>query len=403
MLEYESVFKYLRFEAKMIKKYENTLNEFLSNNMLIAINDMKADEDSKIKTIKHFGGIGGNWDIKDDKGRSLIFHATKNGELKVLNMLVEEADVNMRDSNNNGVLVYSKNEKVYDFWMQRGKDLDTSIGEYPLCVASEIGSLFMVEKLLEKEECIDEKDYNAYTPLMYAIDNGHKDVAKFLIEKGANIELRDAGGKTPLMLAILGKQFEIIDMLLDKGAELEAKDFEGWTALVYGATEGEFKSVDKLVEKGANVNHQTDYGETAVMLASGDIEMVKKLLERGADVNIKDFEDETVLSRVVSALVYDEKIVELLVQNGADVNVRDQVGRTPLMKVIKNYDYKFEVVKMLVENGAKIAVEDKWGDSPILLAIAKRKSDAEEYLKEKQGENPKVEVFYSFDKKERGF
>ena len=370
------------------------LNEKIFSTML----DERINEDVKINRINFLLNVGGDVNARDFMERNLVFYATMKGHVKLLDMLLEKnGDSDAEDKNGNGVLIYSKNKEMYDFWVKKGKVFEESIGEYPLCAASDAGSSFMVEKLIEYGQNVDEKDYLVYTPLMYGASKGYEDVVKILLENGANIEAGDEFGKTPLMYAVLGKHFKVVEMLLDKGAEVDGADFEGWTALTYGACCGITESVDILVKKGADVNHKIDIGECPLSLALDNIEMIKKLFEHKADANIKDFDGETPFSKLVSNKGYSQEAVKLFIKNGADLNVRDKNGKTPLMKVLKNPDYKFDVVKMLVENGAKIAVEDKWGGRPILLAIEEKRKDAEIYLKKKQGPNPKIEVFYSFE------
>jgi ankyrin repeat protein len=76
--------------------------------------------------------------------------------------------------------------------------------------------------------------------------------------------------------------------------------------------------VKYLVEHGVNVNARDKYGDTALVVASGEagrLNIVKYLVENGADVNFKADDNWTPL---FAARYYENAhIVEYLVEHGA--------------------------------------------------------------------------------------
>ena len=70
-----------------------------------------------------------------------------------------------------------------------------------------------------------------WTPLQWAVFNGHKEVAVLLIGKGADVNTMDGRGHTPLHRAAQKSRKEIVELLIAKGADVNAKDNQGITPL----------------------------------------------------------------------------------------------------------------------------------------------------------------------------
>jgi len=58
-----------------------------------------------------------------------------------------------------------------------------------------------VQLLLEKGADIESKNKDGWTPLLRAVEKGHKAIVQLLLEKGADIESKDWNGSTPLVWA----------------------------------------------------------------------------------------------------------------------------------------------------------------------------------------------------------
>ena len=56
-----------------------------------------------------------------------------------------------------------------------------------------------MELLITKGAKVDQTDKEGMTPLLYAAENGHKEVAELLISKGAKVDQADKEGGTPLL------------------------------------------------------------------------------------------------------------------------------------------------------------------------------------------------------------
>jgi ankyrin repeat protein len=89
--------------------------------------------------------------------------------------------------------------------------------------AAEMGHKQVVEYLLDLlgNEGINSFDELSYTPLTYAVKNGHLGVAKLLLAHGANINAHNEArsGDTPLGEAVQEGTPEVVQFLLEAGAD----------------------------------------------------------------------------------------------------------------------------------------------------------------------------------------
>jgi hypothetical protein len=127
----------------------------------------------------------------------------------------------------------------------------------------------------------------------------------------------------------------------------------GYTALMFAANQGYTDLVQILIAAGANLDIKNDYGDTALMIAVGNIyhnypEIVKLLINAGADLNIQNTFGQTAL---ISAVESSKDIVQLLIAANADLNIEDTWGETALVIAAKR-GYP-EKIKLLLKAGAK--------------------------------------------------
>ena len=99
-------------------------------------------------------------------------------------------------------------------------------------------------------------DKGKRTPLLFALENGFKDVAKLLLEEGADARI-----------AIKGTHYN-------------------WSPIQVAAKRGYQDVAQLLLEKGAEINMQDGYGRSPLHLAS-HFGMAKLLLDNGAHLNVQ--------------------------------------------------------------------------------------------------------------------
>ncbi len=200
-------------------------------------------------SVKGFlqGGINPN--AKNEQGETALTFALQKAETPLIKLLVETADINLRDDLGNSPihLALKKNEDIFALLLERNADVNVP-GR------------------------IDSKTTDQ-TVLYVAIARGDEALVKELIGRGANPNIADSAGSLPLVEAVVDSDANanIVKMILEKGAEVNKSEREsGATALIFAAQNKEISSELRL-------------------------EIVKMLLEHGADKKIKQKDGKTAL------------------------------------------------------------------------------------------------------------
>ena len=120
-----------------------------------------------------------------------------------------------------------------------------------------------------------------FTPLMFAIAEGHISIVSLLLDVGSKLDPQlDSAtasmGLTPLMLACHKGHHQIVSLLLQRGAEYNAQcKLNGYTALMF------------MAASGTPPNTSTDN------LPTWRAQIVKKLLNYGADLTVRNLAGKT--------------------------------------------------------------------------------------------------------------
>ncbi len=104
-----------------------------------------------------------------------------------------------------------------------------------LVKAASTGNLSRVLALIEEGVDVDLKNNNGTTALIASIDEGHEEIVHALLDKGANVDQAKNGVTALIMASSLGQE-TIVQALLTKGAQVNLKDDFGGTALKYART-----------------------------------------------------------------------------------------------------------------------------------------------------------------------
>ena len=60
-----------------------------------------------------------------------------------------------------------------------------------------------------------------YTPLHFAVLQGHLDIVELLIKNGANVNFPDEDHQTPFHVAVVYKRADVVKMFFELGANLD--------------------------------------------------------------------------------------------------------------------------------------------------------------------------------------
>ena len=242
-----------------------------------------------------------------------------------------------------------------------------------------------------------------FTPLLFAVREGHLDTVKALIESGASPNDALSDGETALHIAAMNANYDVGAYLLDKGADPNA-DKCGWTALHQVAWTrrpnihktpaaigtGGMESVTftkALLAHGANINARETKepsdgnlgklkrpGSTAFLLAakSGDYEFMRFLAAQGADTRLMTNEQITPLEVAAGIGIYRvaespgsnedafecvKAAYELAHGDPEYVNHIDNNGRTALHGAA--FRGSPEIVQYLYDRGAHATINRK--------------------------------------------
>jgi ankyrin repeat protein len=262
---------------------------------------------------------------------SEILDAAENGDLeKVKTLLAADSSlINTRVDNSSRatvlmIAVHYEKPDVAKFLIEKGADVNakTAHGQTALFEASAYGELDVVKMLLAKGADVNfvvhddsEGDDPGCTPLLLAAENGQLEVVKLLLEKGADVNAKSSyntihecatpligacevakdfgrlgGGLPPGTRVVTTKKhgyLEVVKLLLEKGAKVDVKNNFGNTALLIASGNGQSDVVKLLLDKGASVDLGNNQGVTPLLMAAqyGDVDVITPLLAKGANPN----------------------------------------------------------------------------------------------------------------------
>ena len=256
-------------------------------------------------------------------------------------------------------------------------------------------------------------DPSAFSPLMFAVRNGHVDIVRVLLDGGANVNDELSDGTSALILAVANAHFDLAAYLLERGADPNA-NARGWTAL-HQAVRGRrastrwftapvptgkmdsFEFIKTLIAHGAHVNARmwqngiqsgerqrvNFMGATSFLVAAkiGDLSVMRLLLTHGADPFITNLDDQNALMVAAGVALFNPgedagsqpedmperlEAVKFLVELGFDVNTLSSENETALHGAV--YLGYIPVVEYLVEQGAQLDIKNDRGWTPLMIA-----------------------------------
>lgn len=199
--------------------------------------------------------------------------------------------------------------------------------------AAKQGDLDVIQKLIDKVD-VNVQDHDGDSALILAANNGHENIVKLLLQSpNINVNMRDKLGFTALMPASRDGNPNIVKLLLAKPEiDVNMQSNAGTTALWVASAWGRENVVKLLLAvPNININAQEDRGWTALMAAginNWSDAVPKLLLDAGADPNIKDNTGKTVLDiakpefkRIFIALINESKINKTKLISGLSIEL----------------------------------------------------------------------------------
>lgn len=133
------------------------------------------------------------------------------------------------------------------------KNLETLAGMTGLHLAAYFGVSEAVHCLLHYESDMNSRDGSGKTPLIYAAENGHKNVAELFIATGqVRLDAKDYRDRTPLFLAAKNGHTAVVKLLIATGlVNINAEEiYSNQTPLSIAAQNGHKDVVELLIATG---------------------------------------------------------------------------------------------------------------------------------------------------------
>uniref|UniRef100_UPI00398E5A1E CARD- and ANK-domain containing inflammasome adapter protein n=1 Tax=Pristiophorus japonicus TaxID=55135 RepID=UPI00398E5A1E len=343
----------------------------------------EARNDKKKKTFLHMAALrdenklaqivlkyGAPVDTKDEKNRTPLFHATSQGHLNTVKVLLEagaKVDVDLIDA-----IFNSNNPSLIQLILEHGSGISPTALVNALFEAVQKNLHRTVGILIEQGIDVNTRNGMQYTPLLLAAELGHTETVNVLLNKGARLDERTPNMNSALHLAVQTSSLSVTKLLIDQGMDANIIGFGNQTPLHIASFHNQPLMIETLIRGGSKVNAVTKEAVTPLHIASqrGNRDTAECLIQNKADVNAKDRYMRTPLH--MAAVVGDASIAELLLSNQADPNAVNKEKKAPLHLAANEGHLDF--VSLMLTRRARFAIKDMDGNTPMHYAASKSHS-----------------------------
>jgi ankyrin repeat protein len=210
------------------------------------------------------------------------------------------------------------------------------------------------------------------TSLIEAVRNNNIEEVRTFLRNGAVVNAYDDDSDNVLINAAIYASVDCIQLLLQHKSNPNLANKYGQTPLMLCT--GDMDKMKLLFSYGANINDTAKSGNTALLIACsgyGQYQTVKWLIDNGADVTAKRWGNETALMR--AAQFSDTMTINLLLSKGLDINAHPWAF-SPLMYAVRSGNWAG--VFCLVNHGADVNIPDDDNNPPVTWAAVAGNAEA---------------------------
>ncbi|OUM68856.1 hypothetical protein PIROE2DRAFT_27061, partial [Piromyces sp. E2] len=330
-----------------------------------------------------------------ETGWNLLHYASHNGNLKLINILLECGfnEVNIKCNDGSTPLMLSVKNGKFDCasrLMECSIDVNIfdNIGDTPLTYMikhNDVFNEYIFDSLILKENKanIKKQDNQGETPISFVLKHSSEQL-KFLLQVNPNIDLneKNENKNTALMISLKNKHFDIVrEILKYKYINVNISNKQGYNPLFYMIKksyqeEDIFKSI---MSKYKNINEIDCKKKTTPLIYAIQKKkefFVKLLLEnKKVDIDTRDSENKTPLDYAVETK--KSKLIKLLIYRNYDkkseftddIQEIETSGLTPLLLAINNNDIL--LVKYLIDHQVELKRPNRNEVTPFRKALDK--------------------------------
>jgi ankyrin repeat protein len=210
----------------------------------------------------------------------------------------------------------------------------------------------------------------ATAELVKAVSEGDLETIRRLLVEGADIRYVRPHGYTVLIDVMHGRSIledtqllAVLRLLIDRGADLDAVSDYGESALSVASRVGRFDAVKLLLDSGANPA-PLEWTALHRAVAIEKIADVQRRLEAGDELSSRDRWERTPM--LLSLQTGDIEKAEAILSVGASLVDRGRCGKTPLIYAVENNDAA--MLRWLLERRVDPNATDDFGGTALIAA-----------------------------------
>lgn len=256
------------------------------------------------KVVEYLCGIGSDEGHKDNDGAVALHYAVTNDNVELVKPLTNKHTVEAKDR----------------------------YGQHPMMIAAANGNLRVLEYLMEVSDIINQPDHEGRTALSLAAMAAHTQIIESIAPKISDWSQKDSDGTPLIHTLILSNLIHVAEIFLAHGGSSSDSDAHGRTCVHVVSSTNDVAAA-KMLKRIGGVNFESvdRGGRTALMTAvwSRHVAISVFLLDCcSVDPNRTDRQGATALS--IAAQIGDRDLVNLLLKFGAEPKIQDSMGRTAM-------------------------------------------------------------------------